>query len=186
MKILKWVLIVLAALLLLFIFVGMPYLREQTKKHSPERTAAYTKNGFDLMVNYSSPFKKDRVIFGELVPYDVVWRTGANEPTTFETRSDIQVMGKPLPAGKYSLWTKPGKESWEVMINKEIPDWGVTISSGGRETTRDPEKDALKVQVEVEELAASEESFTIDFEEGDPLYMRLYWDQTQIKVPISK
>ena len=186
MKILKWILVSLAALLLLFFFVGMPYLREQTKKHSPQVTAAYTNNGFDLEVHYSSPFKKDRVIFGELVPYDVVWRTGANEPTTFETRSDINVIDKSLPTGKYSLWTKPGKESWEIIFNKEIPDWGVTISSGGRETTRDPEQDVLQVQVPVDELSEIEESFTIDFKKDDLLFLRFYWDQTLVKVPLSK
>lgn len=186
MKILKWILIILAALLLLFYFVGMPYLREQTKKHSPEKTAAYTFKGFDLSVNYNSPFKKGRVIFGELVPYDVVWRTGANEPTTFETRSDIFVVDKALPAGKYSLWTKPGKESWTVMFNSEIPDWGVTISSGGQETTRDPEQDIVQVEITVEQLNESVESFTIDFQDEGQLYLRLYWDKTQVKVPLNK
>lgn len=186
MKILKWVLIIVAALLLLFFFVGMPYLREQTKKHSPEQTSAYTMNGFDVSVKYSSPFKKDRVIFGELVPYDVVWRTGANEPTVFETKSDIKVVDKALPSGKYSLWTKPGQKSWTIMLNKEIPDWGVTLSSGGRETTRDPEQDILQVVVPVEELQESVESFTIDFEDEDQLHLRLYWDKTQVKVPLNK
>ena len=81
MKVFKWIAIVLVAFLLLFFFIGMPYLREQTKKHSPEQNVHYTKNGFDLSVNYSSPFKKNRVIFGQLVPYDQVWRTGANEAT---------------------------------------------------------------------------------------------------------
>ena len=80
MKVLKWILIVLAALALLFYFVAMPYLKEQTKKNSPQKTVVYTENGMDLTLKYSSPFKKGRVIFGELVPYDAVWRTGANEP----------------------------------------------------------------------------------------------------------
>ncbi len=186
MKILKWILLVLAALLLLFWFVGMPYLREQTKKHSPEKTSTYTKNGYDLSVKYSSPYKKGRVIFGDLVPYDKVWRTGANEPTTFETKSDILFIDKSLPAGSYSLWTQPGEESWLVMINEEIPDWGVSISSGGRDTTRDPAKDVLQVEVPVETLPQSTESFTIDFQDGEQLYLRLYWDKTQVRVPLNK
>ena len=186
MKILKWVLIVLAALILLFIFVGMPYLRKQTKKHSPETTSAYTLNGFDLAVKYSSPFKKGRVIFGELVPYDEVWRTGANEPTTFETRNDIKVIDKTLPAGSYSLWTKPGMDSWQIIFNSEIPDWGVGFSSGGLKTTRDAEKDVVQVEVPVVQLNESVESFTIDFEGGEQLYLRLYWDKTQVKVPLNK
>ncbi len=185
MKILKWILGILAALLLLFYFVGMPYLREQTKKHSPERTSTYDQNGFDLAVHYSSPFKKGRVIFGELIPYDQVWRTGANEPTVLETKTDISLMNKKLPAGKYSMWTIPGRTSWTLILNDEIPDWGVTISSGGRETTRDSEHDVLEVNIPVETLDAVEESFTIDFEQTDQLYLRLYWDTIRIKAPLN-
>lgn len=186
MKILKWILVVLAALFLLIYFVGMPYLREQTKKHSPQKTSAYTMNGYDLEVHYSSPFKKGRVIFGELVPYDEVWRTGANEPATFETRSAIKVIDKDLPSGKYSLWTIPGRDSWSVIFNKEVPDWGVTFSTDGLVTTRDPDQDVVEVQVPVDQLANSEESFSIDFEGDDQLFLRLYWDKTQVKIPINK
>ena len=160
-------------------------MREQTKKHSPERAATYASDGLDLSVKYSSPFKKGRVIFGELVPYDQVWRTGANEPTTFATSTDIRIIDKPLVAGKYSLWTKPGKNSWIVMFNSEIPDWGVTLSSGGAKTTRNPETDVVVVEVPVEMLRNSEESFTIDFEKGDQLYLSLSWENTMVKVPIN-
>jgi len=186
MKRWKWIITVVAALLLLIAFVGMPYAREQTKKHSPQKTSTYSQNGMDLSVNYSSPFKKDRVIFGELVPFDVVWRTGANEPTVFSTASDITIIDKPLAAGTYSLWTKPGKASWTVMLNKEVPDWGVTILSGGKETTRDPAADVLEVEVPVTNMSSPAESFTIDFEETDATYLTLYWDTTKIMVPISK
>ena len=84
------------------------------------------------------------------------------------------------------LWTKPGQDSWQVIFNDEIPDWGVTISSGGRETTRDAARDVVMVEVPVEGLSESVESFTIDFEGDDQLYLRLYWDQTQVKVPLNK
>lgn len=185
MKILKWILIVVVAFALLFYFIGMPFLRDQTKKHSPEKTASYTNNGMDLTVNYSSPFKKGRVIFGELVPYDVVWRTGANEPTVFTTKTDITIIDKPLPAGTYSLWTKPGPTEWEVMFNKEVPDWGVTISSGGRETTRNPSSDVVHVTVPARETEEIVESFTISFEDNGQLYLSLSWDTTKIQVPIN-
>ena len=186
MKKLKWILLVVVAIIALVMFVGMPYMKEQTKKHSPQVTNAYTKNGMDLSVTYSSPSKKDRVIFGELVPYDVVWRTGANEPTTFTTGSDIKVIDKTLPAGTYSFWTKPGKESWEVIFNSEIADWGVTILSGGKETTRNPETDVVNIQVPVERTSSIQEKLNIGFEEGEQVYLIVSWDQTKIKVPISK
>lgn len=186
MKILRWVLIILAALVLLFVFVGMPYLKEQTKKNSPERVATYNEDGLDLEVKYSSPFKKERVIFGELVPYNVVWRTGANEPTTFSTKTDLQVLGNLLPKGTYSLWTIPGPETWRVMFNKKVPDWGVTLISGGRETTRDAESDLFQVEVPVMGLDDSVESFTINFENIEELYLTLTWDKTQVRIPIKQ
>ena len=185
MKFLKWILLVIAVLVLAFFLGGKSYLREQTKKHSPERTATYNKNGMDLIVNYSSPFKKDRNIFGELVPYGVVWRTGANEPTTFTTGTKIKVGGMPLAAGTYSLWTRPNKKSWEIIFNSEVPDWGVTILSGGKETTRDSDWDVVEVTVPVKELPKPEESFTIHFDEGDKVYLSLSWDKTKVSVPIE-
>jgi hypothetical protein len=186
MKKLKWILIGMVALIALIMFVGMPYMQEQTKKHSPEITNTYTKNGMDLSVNYSSPSKKDRVIFGELVPYDLVWRTGANEPTTFTTASNIKIIDKDLLAGTYSIWTKPGKEVWKIIFNSEIPDWGVTILSGGAETTRNPETDVISIEVPSEQISAVQEKLDIGYEDGEQLYLTLSWDQTKIKVPINK
>jgi hypothetical protein len=186
MKKFKWILLIVVALIALIMFVGMPYMKEQTKKHSPQVTNAYTKNGLDLSVTYSSPSKKDRVIFGELVPYDVVWRTGANEPTTFTAGSDIKIVDKTLPAGTYSFWTKPGKDNWEVIFNSEIADWGVTILSGGKETTRNPETDVVSIQVPAERTSTVQEKLNIGFEDGEQVYLILSWDQTKIKVPITK
>ena len=186
MKILKWIGIVLAVLLLLGYFVGMPYLREQTKKHSPERSATYSAAGIDLEVNYCSPSKKGREIFGGLVPYNQVWRTGANEPTTFSTSKDIHVGGEPLPAGTYSLWTIPGPEAWTVILNKEVPDWGVTLASGGTKTTRDPDADVLQVAVPALRLPAPVEEFTISFElVRSEIFMALAWDRTQVLVNVN-
>ncbi len=186
MKFLKWFLIVTAVLALLVVFVGMPYMQKQTKKHSPEKTTTYTDNGFDLSVTYSSPSKKGRVIFGELVPYNVVWRTGANEPTIFTTATAVKVVDKDLPAGTYSLWTKPKKESWTVIFNKEVPEWGVTILSGGKETTRNPAQDIAEVEVASNPLSTSQENFTLAFENEGQLYLSLSWDDTVVRVPINK
>ncbi|MDB2606364.1 DUF2911 domain-containing protein [Zobellia sp.] len=186
MKFLKWILAVFVVLSLLLFFVARPYMQKQTKKHSPEKTVTYVKNGMDLSVNYSSPSKKDRIIFGELVPYDTIWRTGANEPTTFTTSTDIKIESKNLPAGTYSLWTRPNRQSWSVIFNKDVPDWGVTILSGGKETTRVPGKDVLEVEIPTEELPKTIENFTIDFDRQLHLYMRMTWDRTQVKISISK
>jgi len=186
MKFLKRVVVVLVILGLLGYFVGMPYMQKQTKKHSPERTSTYAEKGMDIAINYSSPSKKNRVIFGELVPFDTVWRTGANEPTTFSTKTDLTIGGKTLPAGTYSLWTKPNPEKWLVMFNSEVPDWGVTILSGGTDTTRNAALDVVTIEVPVLAQAKDVEKFTIAFQETNGTEMCLLWDKTKITVPISK
>ena len=186
MKALKWFLGILAVLILLAVFLCMPYARNQTKKHISERTSVYQENRMDLAVAYCSPSKKGRDIFGTLVPYDKVWRTGANEPTTFATTTDIKVGGETMQAGTYSVWTVPGENQWKVIFNDEIPDWGVTLSSMGQETTRNPEHDVMAFMVPVQKLDAIEEMFTIDFEENNGLQLSFSWDMTKVSVPISQ
>lgn len=187
MKTLRWILVVLLGLLALGYFVGIPYLREQTKKHSPQVSAGYQQNGLDLQVTYCSPSKKNREIFGGLVPYGEVWRTGANEPTTFRTGSDIEFGGQQLGEGLYSLWTIPGPRQWTVILNKEVPDWGVTLSSFGRETARNPESDVLQVVVPAMSTQQLQEQFEITFiEHQGQLYMQLAWDTIQVRTPINR
>ena len=187
MKTLRWILIILLGLLALGYFVGIPYLREQTKKHSPEVAAGYQQNGLDLQVTYSSPSKKNREIFGALVPYGQVWRTGANEPTTFRTGSNIEFGGQQIGEGLYSLWTIPGPKQWTVILNREVPDWGVTLSSLGKETTRNPEADVLQVVVPVIPPQQLQERLEIAFvEDQGQLYMQLAWDDVRIRTPINR
>ncbi|HKQ98610.1 MAG TPA: DUF2911 domain-containing protein [Candidatus Polarisedimenticolia bacterium] len=93
----------------------------------------------DITITYSRPGVKGRTIWGDLVPYDKVWRTGANEATTIAFSKDVTIEGKPLPAGTYSLHTIPGKTSWSVIFNKKAEQWG--------SYEYDATQDALKVQV---------------------------------------
>ncbi|UWX55902.1 DUF2911 domain-containing protein [Maribacter litopenaei] len=186
MKFLKRLIAVLLVLFGLFYFVGLPYLRNQTKKYSPEKTSTYNLKGAELAVHYSSPSKKGREIFGQLVPFDKVWRTGANEPTTFTTSETIKIIDKPLSAGTYSLWTIPNKESWNVIFNKEVPSWGVSVMGDGTRTTRDASEDVINVEVPSREVPEPIENFTIDFTNKDQLYLSLSWDDTIVNVPISK
>ena len=79
--------------------------------------------------------KKGREIFGGLVPYNEVWRTGANEATTLTVNKDIKFGDQRLPAGTYSLWTIPQQTQWTVILNSEIPGWGV---SWGAKAARNP------------------------------------------------
>ncbi|MGB5377424.1 DUF2911 domain-containing protein [Muriicola sp.] len=186
-----WISAVLILLAVLFYFVGIPYLKsmplvQKMVRKSPEQTAIYTQNDLSLSVTYSSPSKRGRVIFGGLVPYNKVWRTGANKPTVFVTSRDLIVMGNTLPAGSYSLWTIPREDNWSVLFNKKIPDWGTTYDSKGNTVVlRDASEDILEVQVPTVVLPRSENSFTIAFENEDQLYLTLYWDTTKVKIPIK-
>ena len=177
-KALKWTLIVVAALVLLMVAL-FPVMQNQTKKASPEATATATIGSATVEVKYCQPSKRDRVIFGELVPYGEVWRTGANEATTFTTSADLSVNGTILPAGTYTLWTIPGQQEWTVIWNSESYGWGVSF---GGKASRDPEFDALQVKVPSEALPATVEMFTIAL---DGSGMTLSWDQTQVKVPMG-
>jgi hypothetical protein len=185
-----WISLVLIALALLLYFIGIPLLKkmplvQKILRKSPEKTAIYTRDDLSLSVTYSSPSKRGRVIFGELVPYNEVWRTGANNTTVFVTETDINIMGNVLPAGSYSLWTIPREDNWSVIWNKEIPRWGTTSVNGKTVTTRNPDADILRLEVPTLVLPKSEKSFTITFEEEDQLYLSLYWDTTKVRVPIN-
>ncbi|MBT8295158.1 MAG: DUF2911 domain-containing protein [Gramella sp.] len=170
--------IILLGLVITFIF------RYTTKAHSPEDTVVYNKDGLKLEVFYNRPYKKDRLIFGKLVPYNEVWRTGANEATTFETNKDILVDGSLLKAGKYTLWTIPMKNSWKVMFNSQMYPWGINMD---KEAYRDPRFDTLVLERPVEETSKSLEQFTIIFEDsGEFVNMILAWDQTRVSIPLKK
>ncbi len=186
MRIPKWLKVVggiLIALWLLGKFAIMPMMQKETKKISKEVTTSFNEDGYDLSVTYSSPAKKGRTIFGELVPYGVVWRTGANEPTTFTTKSAIKIIDKELPMGTYSLWTIPGRETWNVIFNQEVPEWGVTLLGG--ESSRNAEADAINVTVPAIKRTVIQENFTIEFKNNGQLFLVLSWDDTEVSVPIN-
>lgn len=179
-KFLKWIAIILGGLFVL-LFIAFKIMQANTKKHSPEDTVVYTQGEMEMSVFYNRPSKKGRDIFGGLVPYGEVWRTGANEATTFETNRDITFGGQPLPAGKYTLWTIPGPNTWTVIINDKMYGWGVGFQGASREA----EYDVLKVDVPVQKLDQVVEQFTIAFEQQNGLALTLMWDQTKVAVPIE-
>jgi hypothetical protein len=179
-KILKWVLITFASLAVV-LFIAFQIMRTQTKKHSPEATVELSEGDLQLSVFYNRPYKKGREIFGGLVPYGEVWRTGANEATTFTTNKDLMIDGQILPAGKYTLWTIPGPDQWTVIFNGKQYSWGVNFNG---KPSREPEADVLEVQVPVQTLEQPVEQFTISFEEGENLSLALEWDRTRVAVPL--
>ncbi len=180
-KALKWILGSVVVLVLLLRFVAYPILKSQTKKHSPEDTVELVQGDLKVSVFYNQPSKKGRDIFGGLVPYGEVWRTGANEATTFTTNQDLSLAGKTLPAGEYTLWTIPEQDQWTVIFNGKQYGWGVGFDG---KASRDPEADVLQVQVPVEQLSEVVERFTITLEESPQTALTMAWDQTRIVVPV--
>ena len=133
--------------------------------------------GATITIDYSSPSVKGRKIWGGLVPYNKVWRTGANEATLFNTDKEIKVEGKRLPAGKYSLYTIPGEKEWVFIFNSQTGQWGV---KDNEETSEDPAKDVLRVTVKPEKSSSFNER--MKFEVGKAGFA-LLWEN--LKVPVS-
>jgi Protein of unknown function (DUF2911). len=163
-------------------FIGFMQLKN-TKSFSPEEEVVFNDEGLTIKVFYNRPSKKGREIFGGLVPLDQVWRTGANEATTFETNKDLIIEGQSLKAGKYSLWTIPRESTWTIIFNSEHGQWG--LNSKG-EVNHNPELDVLKVDVHAVQQEQVFEQFTIAFEKtGGDAEMVLIWDKTLVSVPFT-
>jgi hypothetical protein len=174
---------VAVALLIILGFVAKFFVKQHDKSFSPEEEVSFKADDLNIQVFYNRPFKKGRDIFGSLVPYDKVWRTGANEATTFQTNKDLLIEGKTLRRGKYTLWTIPGEGSWKIIFNSETGQWG--IGSDG-EANRNPANDVLTVEVHAMQQAREFEQFTISFEKvGEEAEMVLIWDKTLVAVPFS-
>ena len=129
-------------------------------------------------VIYGRPQKKDREVFGGLVEYGKVWRTGANESTEIQFYRDVTFGGEQLAAGTYSLFTIPGKDKWTVIINRDILYWGAYSYNEAN--------DVLRVQVETSKTDKILEDFSIAFAGKDNDFsLYIGWDETQIAVPVS-
>lgn len=181
-KTLKRILIIFASLVVLTL-VALFSLKAWTKSYSPEDTQVFQKGDLKIEVFYNRPYKNGRTIFGDLVPYHQVWRTGANEATTFKTNRDLYVDGSLLKAGKYTLWTVPKKESWEIIFNSKMYSWGITTEG---EPARKPKFDVLTLEVPVMKNLKTVEQFTIYFNEGKSLNtLFLAWGNVVVAVPFK-
>ncbi|RIA10310.1 Protein of unknown function (DUF2911) [Flavobacteriaceae bacterium MAR_2010_72] len=151
---------------------------------SPKDSVEFKLNDLKLEVFYNRPSKKGRVIFGGLVPYDEVWRTGANEATTFTTNKDLIIKGYLVPKGEYTLWTVPNDSVWKVMFNTKKYKWGVDEQM---RPMWDPNYDLLEIDVPVEQLDSVVEQFTIAFNNTTGhLKLTMAWDTTKIEVPLDE
>lgn len=179
----KKFLIVLGVIVVLVLGVLLYMRLVYTKSFSPEDKSSFSNGELQISVLYNRPFKKGRVIFGELVPYNKVWRTGANEATVFETNKDLVFGDKTLKAGRYTLFTIPEEQSWNILFNSETGQWGVDFNG---EANRDPAKDALSVQALSVQQEKEFEQFTISIERwGEEMQLIFMWDKTLVSVPFT-
>lgn len=132
-----------------------------------------------VTVDYSRPLVKGRVIFGGLVPYNEIWRTGANSATVIVFTDEVNFGGQKVAAGKYALFTIPGETEWTIVLNKAADQWGAY--------SHKDEDDVVKVKAKPVKTAAKVEAFTIQFNNVTPgtMDLNIAWDNTQVSVPLT-
>lgn len=144
---------------------------------SSRDTVRATLGSAAIWVDYGRPSKRGREIFGSVVPWNTVWRTGANAATQLQTSADLVIGNTTVPAGTYTLWTLPSPKGWKLIVNRQAGQWG---------TMYDPVRDLARVDLKVETLPEAVETFTVAIEgTGSSGMLRMSWDQTRVSVPLK-
>lgn len=170
--------------LLLFICIaaisGIGFAQMETPQPSPFQKIEQTVGLTDVSLEYSRPSMKGRTIYGGLVPYDKLWRTGANANTKITFSEDVMVGDATLKAGSYAVFTKPGMKTWEVIFYSDATNWGTPRKW-------DDSKVAAKVSAEVYPMEFPVETFTMTFDDlkNDSVNMGIIWEKTYVAVPIK-
>ena len=145
----------------------------------PAQTNCKFADGKTIAVKYSSPRMRGRKIYGDLVPYGEVWRAGANEATALATNVGLMVGGKPVPAGRYTLFTLPTSGKWTLIISKATGEWGIPYPRASH--------DFLRADMKVSKLSKPAEDFTIEFEQtGTACTMNLDWETTRASIEMTE
>jgi len=169
--------------LTILLWIIFPASIEAQQINIPEPSPAYVsvqKMGLsDVRIEYSRPSIRDREIFGELVPYNQIWRTGANNATTVTFSTDITVEGKPLEKGKYGILTIPGKEHWTIILTKNTDLWGAIGYNESDDALRF-KVDALQINDRLETLFIGLEDLTESW-----AHLVIKWDFTSVKFRIE-
>jgi hypothetical protein len=174
----KKLLIILASILGIGA-IGFIGFRFYTKLASPEISIEYAKDGLNVKIFYCQPSKKGRDIFGKVVAYNKVWRTGANEATQITFDKDVKIAGQALKAGTYAFFTIPNPDKWVIIFNTKLGTWG--------HFGYDEKKDALRVEVPTTtvETVAEKLSLTCKEAENNAVNLEITWDKTVVNIPIS-
>ena len=147
---------------------------------SPASTIEQKVGLTDVTINYSRPAMRGRTIFGNLVPYNKVWRTGANANTTVEFSTDVMVGETNVPAGKYAIYTKPSAKNWEVMLYSKNDNWG-------NPQEWDDSKVVAKATADVVKMPMNIESFTISVDDltNNSAVLGMMWEDVYVGLPFS-
>ena len=167
----------LSSVLILISIAGMAQ-DEIKQRPSPAAIATMHYKDAYAKITYGQPQKRGREIFGKLVPYGEVWRTGANEATEITLTKDALLNGKALKAGTYSIFTIPGKDSWTIIINGDLGLWGAY--------NYNIKSDVMRFDIPVQKNETVFEPFTITFDQRNELAdILLRWDTVKIVIPIK-
>ena len=162
-------------LLLSLSILGFTAAQAQDKPRvSPPAEATATVKGKKITISYGQPSVKGREIWNKLVPYGQVWRTGANESTTIEFSEDVMVQGKPVPKGKYALFTIPNEKEWTIILNKTIA-WGAY--------TYKEADDVLRVMAPVKKAKAFTEQMA--FAVSKKGVVSFMWENVQVNFKVK-
>ena len=150
----------------------------KTPQPSPTQTIKQDFGISSIELIYSRPGIKGRKIFGDLVPWGKVWRTGANSATRIKFSDDVTIGGQTLKAGEYAIYTVPNEKEWEIIINKGSENWGTDYKQ---------EDDILRVKASPVKLESPIETFTMQFANVKPnsADLQIMWDKTLVSVPIT-
>jgi tetratricopeptide (TPR) repeat protein len=150
----------------------------KTPQPSPTQTIKQDFGVSSVELIYSRPGIKGRKIFGDLVPYGKVWRTGANSATRLKFNDDVMIGGQALKAGEYAVYTVPGEKEWEIIINKGSANWGTEYVMAD---------DVLRIKAKPVKTDNTVESFTMQFGnvKSSTMELQLMWDKTMVAVPIT-
>jgi hypothetical protein len=134
----------------------------------------------EVALEYSRPSAKGRTVFGDLVPYGKIWRTGANNATKLTFGEDVSIAGMPLKSGTYALYSIPGEKEWQIMFYNDL-------KLGGYVANYNPAHEVLRVTIPVEKTAALTETFTIGFSNITDTSMDIFlkWENTKLVLPVS-
>ena len=169
-------------LLSLFVVALSTNINAQLKTPAPSPTAKLeqTVGLTDVSIEYSRPSMKGRAIFGDLVPYGKVWRTGANANTKVTFSDDVTIDGKTLKKGTYALYTKPGKDSWEVLFYSDANNWGTPRKW-------DDAKVAVSTTAKVEAMPMKIETFTMSIDDltNDSAVLGILWENAYVGVKFN-